>query len=214
MKLLRELNEAVLITEEVGGKKLLHLEGICIQTNIGNRNGRIYPKQHVQGEVARYIKEDIANNRAVGELSHPQSAQINLDRVSHKFVSLKESGDNYVGKCLILDTPMGQIARGLSEGGVQLGISTRALGSVKPNAKGLMEVQNDFKLSTAGDLVANPSAPDAYLNAIMEDKDWVYSNGLWTEAHIDSLKNIVKTKKSQEAILALWEQFLITTATK
>jgi hypothetical protein len=215
MKLFKELNEEMtLLVEEKDGKKILHLEGICIQTNVKNRNKRIYPKDNVRGEIERYIKEEVNTNRAVGELNHPLSPGIDLSKVSHRFVSLTEDGDNYKCKVRILDTPMGQVARGLIEGGVQLGISTRALGSVKPNSQGINEVQKDFRLSTAGDLVANPSAPDAFLNSIMEEREWVFKNGIWAEKDIHEMQSIVRKLPSEKAVSTLWEQFLLDIATK
>jgi Prohead core protein serine protease len=215
MKLIRELNEETkILTEEVDGKKNLFVEGICIQTNVQNRNKRVYPKGNVEKEINRYIKEHVHTKRALGELNHPTGIQVNLERASHLFESLTQDGDNYLCKARILDTPMGNIARGLIEGGAQLGISTRALGSVKANRQGIMEVQNDFHLATAGDLVGDPSAPDAWLNAINESVDWVYVNGMWTEQAIDNMKTIIKTKPSAKASLLLWEDFLVGIATK
>lgn len=216
MKLIQELiEETKIITEDVGsGKKNLYVEGICIQTNLQNRNKRIYPKKNVEQEIGRYIKENVSQKRALGELGHPNGPTINLDRVSHLFESITPSGDNYLCRAKILNTPMGDVARGLIEGGAQLGISTRALGSVKANRQGIMEVQNDFHLATAGDLVGDPSAPDAWLNSIHEDREWVYKNGIWSEQTIDNMKNIIKTKGSEDALTGLWEQFLIGIATK
>lgn len=216
MKLLKELNEETkILFEDTGsGKKNLFVEGICIQTNVQNRNKRIYPKQNVEKEINRYIKENIEQKRAYGELNHPANCNVNLERASHLFESLTQDGDNYLCRAKILDTPMGNIARGLMEGGGRIGISTRALGSVKSNRQGIMEVQNDFHLATAGDLVGDPSAPDAWLNAINESQEWVFVNGMWTEQTIDNMKNIIKTKSSGAASLLLWEDFLLGIATK
>lgn len=198
MKLIREFTEDTqIITEEKNGVKQLFVEGIFLQSNIKNRNGRIYPQEIMDKEVQRYIKESINTNRAMGELGHPENPSINLDKVSHKIVSLVKEGNNWRGKALILDTPMGNIARGLIGGGVTLGTSSRALGTLKEQ-NGVKIVQNDFTLATAGDLVADPSAPDAFLEGIMESKEWVFINGMFEEVDIDRTKKIIKSTKKAD----------------
>lgn len=175
MKLITELVEDIqCIVEATDTKKNFFVEGIIMQGDIKNRNGRIYPSSVLHKEMRRYNEQYVARNRAFGELNHPQGPTINLDRVSHLFTELRADGSNVVGRAKILETPMGQIVKGLIEGGAQLGISSRGLGTVKPNSQGVMEVQEDFTLATAGDIVADPSAPNAFINGIMEGADWVY----------------------------------------
>lgn len=180
MKLIAELTEEVevLIEKTEDGKKNLFIEGIFLQSAIKNRNGRVYPEEVMDAEVARYTKEAIEQKRALGELGHPDGPQINLDRASHVITSLKKEGTNYVGRAKIMDTPMGNIAKGMLESGVRLGVSSRGMGSLKENSKGIMEVQKDFRLATAADIVADPSAPNAFVNGIMENVDWI-----WDERH-------------------------------
>jgi hypothetical protein len=174
MKLICELTERVsCISEEKDGKKTFYLEGVFMQADIKNKNGRMYPSQVMTNEVERYVKEHVKTNRAYGELGHPQGPQINLDRVSHMIEDLKMDRSNVIGKAKIVDTPMGNTVKGLLEGGANLGVSSRGLGSLK-SVNGLMEVQNDFKLVTAADIVADPSAPDAFVKGIMENVDYFY----------------------------------------
>ncbi len=171
----------------------IYIQGKFIQTNIVNRNRRFYPKENVHREVERYIKEDIASNRAVGELNHPNHPDINYERACIKIVSLKEDGNDYTGKAKVLQhLPLGGIIAGLIKEGVNVGVSTRGLGSVKANGKGINVVQNDFRLMTAADVVSSPSAPDAVTTAIMENREWVYENGLLIEKETD-LKDIINT---------------------
>ena len=184
MKLITELTEDIqYITEakEDGGKNL-YIEGVFLQSSIKNRNGRVYPEEVMDREVARYIKESVDQKTAMGELGHPNGPQINLDRVSHRIVSLKKEGTNYVGRAMITNTPMGNIAKGIIESGARLGVSSRGLGSLKLNKEGINEVQDDFRLATAADIVADPSAPDAWVNGIMESLDWVYDERLGWKA--------------------------------
>lgn len=198
MKLIREMAEDVkYIVEEKDGKKSLYIEGIFLQSNLQNRNGRIYPKEIMQKEIARYTKENIDTKRAMGELGHPDGPTVNLDRVSHMIVSLKEDGDNWIGKAKILDTPMGNIARNLIEEGAQLGVSSRGLGSLKEK-NGINEVQDDFMLSTAADIVSDPSAPDAFVRGIMENREWVVVNGIWQEREVEMAKAIINKASSRE----------------
>ena len=212
MKLITEVNEQVrYITEEKNGKKALYIEGVFLQSNIKNRNGRMYPSEIMGKEINRYMKEAVENNRAFGELGHPDGPSINLDRVSHMIVSLREDGDNYIGKAKLMDTPMGNIAKGLIEGGAKLGVSSRGMGTLKANKDGINEVQDDFYLATAADIVADPSAPDAFVQGIMENKEWVVVNGVWTEQACDMSKKLIKKasrKELEEAKLRVFESFL------
>lgn len=190
-----------------GTNKKYIIEGICVQTNLQNRNKRIYPKENIYNEINRYINEDIAKGRAVGELNHPTTdPRINYERVSHKFESLVESGDDWIGRAVVTkNTPMGSIVAGLMEEGVQMGISTRAVGSVKRDLKGVAIVQNDFRMISAGDVVSDPSAPDAYLTNLMEGKEWVWANGILVEKEQEIKKNIntlAKNKKLNEEAMA------------
>jgi len=198
MKLIREMVEDVqYIVEEKDGKKSLYIEGVFLQSNLQNRNGRIYPKEIMQKEIARYTKESIDTKRAMGELGHPDGPTVNLDRVSHMITSLTEDGNNWIGKAKILDTPMGNIARNLIEEGAQLGVSSRGLGSLKEK-NGINEVQDDFMLSTAADIVSDPSAPDAFVRGIMENREWVIVNGVWQEREVDMAKAIITKASSRE----------------
>lgn len=214
MKLIREFIETpkVYIEEAVGNKKKTYfIEGIFLQSEIKNRNGRMYPEEIMDKEVKRYIKESVNQSRAYGELGHPDSPSINLDRVSHMIVDLNKEGKNYIGKAKILETPMGNIACGLLDGGANLGVSSRALGSLKENSDGIQIVQDDFMLSTAADIVADPSAPEAFVRGIMESKEWVYVNGKFVEEHIDTVVKSVKratTKQLDEAKIRAFEYFL------
>lgn len=212
MKLITEVNDNVrYITEEKDGKKSLFIEGVFLQSNLKNRNGRMYPADIMEKEVQRYMTEAVENKRAFGELGHPDGPSINLDRVSHIVTELYRDGDNWMGKAKITDTPMGNIARGLIESGGQLGVSSRGLGTLKENRDGVQIVQDDFHLATAADIVADPSAPDAFVRGIMENKEWVIVNGLWTEQSNDMAKTVIKKaskKQLEEAKLAVFENFL------
>ena len=213
MKLIREVTESVnLVTEAKNGKKEHFIEGIFLQSELKNRNGRMYPESVMDKEVARYMKEQVDQNRAYGELGHPDTPSINLDRVSHLIVSLRKEGTNYVGKAKILETPMGNIARGLLDGGANLGVSSRALGSLKSNNEGVQIVQDDFMLSTAADIVADPSAPDAYVRGIMESKEWVFVDGKFVEKHIEEVKATIRKTSSrylEEAKMRAFQDFLM-----
>lgn len=213
MRLIREVTEKVnLVTESKLGKgKEYFIEGVFLQSELKNRNGRMYPESVMDKEVARYMQEQVENNRAYGELGHPDNPQINLDRVSHLIVSLRKEGTNYIGKAKILETPMGQIARGLLDGGANLGVSSRALGSLKMNEDGIQVVQDDFMLSTAADIVADPSAPDAYVRGIMENKEWVFVDGKFVEKHIEEVKASIRKTSSrnlEEAKIVAFQKFL------
>ena len=183
MKLIREEIESVdFIVEQKNGKKSLYIEGVFLQGDIKNRNGRMYPMETLRREVARYNENHVQSGRALGELGHPDGPTVNLDRVSHKIVSLRESGSNFVGKAKILGTPMGKIAQSLIDEGVKLGVSSRGIGSLKMTREGTNVVGDDFMLATAADIVADPSAPDAFVEGIMEGKDWVWDGGILREA--------------------------------
>ena len=175
MKLIKELTEEVhYITENSNEGKKFFIEGIIMQGDIKNRNGRIYPSSVLMKEMNRYNNEYVSKKRAFGELGHPSNPTINLDRVSHLFTELRQDGSNAVGKARVVDTPMGNIVKNLISEGASLGISSRGMGSVKTNKEGIMEVQSDFILATAGDIVADPSAPSAFVNGIMEGAEWVF----------------------------------------
>ena len=206
MKLIKEINETVsYITEEIeGGKKNLFITGPFLQTEQKNRNGRIYLREVMAKEVARYTDQYINKNRAFGELGHPDTPSINLDRVSHMIVDLHQEGNDWIGKAKILDTPMGNIARNLIEGGGQLGVSSRGMGSIKQQ-NGVNVVQDDFYLATAADIVADPSAPDAFVRGIMENKEWMIVNGVWTEMDQDLAQRSIK-KASRKDIEMVAEQ--------
>jgi len=213
MKLIRELNESVeLLTEEKDGKKTHHIHGVFLQSAIKNRNGRIYPEDVMDKEVGRYLKEKVLTNQAFGELQHPQNAHIDLRNVSHIVTSLVKEGTNWIGKAKILDTPMGQIAKGILEGGGRLGVSSRALGSLKMNNEGVHIVQPDFKLMAAADIVSDPSGPDCFVNGIMENKEWVFVNGIYTEEYVDEAKATIRSARSgkiQEVSLKAFQKFLL-----
>ena len=182
MKLIREEIESVeFLVEQKNGKKSMYIEGVFLQGDIQNRNGRMYPIATLRKEVSRYNENHIQTGRALGELGHPDGPTVNLDRVSHKIVSLKESGSNFIGKAKILGTPMGKIATSLIEEGVKLGVSSRGIGSLKPTREGVNVVSDDFMLSTAADIVADPSAPDAFVEGIMEGKEWIWDGGVLRE---------------------------------
>jgi hypothetical protein len=213
MKLIKELNEDLqFIVEESSenGKKSLFIEGVFLQANLKNRNGRMYPKEIMAKEVNRYVKEQVSTKRAYGELGHPEGPNINLDRVSHMIVSLREDGNNWIGRAKILDTPMGNIASSLIKEGAGLGVSSRGLGTLK-EVNGINEVQDDFMLATAADIVADPSAPDAYIQGIMEGKEWVFVKGVWQDREIEETKNLIKKTSSRnlsEAKVKAFEAFL------
>ena len=186
MKLIsEEAIEVNFVTEEDDNKKKNYfIEGIFMQSETKNRNGRVYPKAILQKEVKRYTEKFINTKRAFGELGHPDGPTVNLERVSHMITELVEDGDNFLGRAKIMDTPYGKIVKNLIDEGAKLGVSSRGMGSLKPVQDGLQEVQNDFYLATAADIVADPSAPDAFVSGIMEGKEWVWDNGLLKEKEI------------------------------
>ena len=212
MKLICEVNEEVkYLEEEKDGKKGLFIEGIFMQGDIKNRNGRVYPKEVLAKEVKRYNKEYIDKKRAYGELGHPQGPTINLERVSHMITHLQPDGSNFMGKAKIMtDTPYGKIVESLINEGAQLGVSSRGMGSLK-QVNGTNEVQKDFYLATAADIVADPSAPNAFVNGIMESKEWIWDNGIIKEADVASMHTEVKTASKSElenVKLKVFENFL------
>ena len=213
MKLIKEVTEEIKYISELNeetGKKSHFIEGVFLQSNLKNRNGRMYPKEVMQKEVARYTKESIDKKRAYGELGHPDGPTVNLDRVSHMIVGLKEDGDNYIGRAKILDTPMGRIVKELIDEGASLGVSSRGLGSLKER-NGVNEVQEDFMLATAADIVADPSAPYAYVQGIMENKEWTFVNGIWQEKELEESKAMIRaasTKELEAVKLQVFENFL------
>lgn len=217
MKLIRELNEDVEYITEArdDGKKDLYIHGIFLQSEIKNRNGRIYPEYVMDNEVNRYINESINHKRSLGELSHPETPRIQPERVSHLITELVKNGTNWVGKAKILDTPCGNIVRGIIEGGATVGVSSRALGTVKPNARGINEVQSDFRLSTAADIVLDPSGPDCFVQGIMESVDWIYDERIgWrmekvnedTKAEIEDA--VIKKTLNEEKTLKIFTDYL------
>ena len=213
MKLIKEVTEEIKYISELNeetGKKSHFIEGVFLQSNLKNRNGRMYPKEVMQKEVARYTKESIEKKRAYGELGHPEGPTVNLDRVSHMIVGLKEDGDNYIGRAKILDTPMGRIVKELIDEGASLGVSSRGLGSLKER-NGVNEVQEDFMLATAADIVADPSAPDAYVQGIMENKEWTLVNGIFQEKELEESQAKIRaasTKELEAVKLEVFESFL------
>ena len=187
MKLIaEEIVEVNFLTEDNGGKTSHFIEGVFLQGEIKNRNGRMYPIDTLQREVDTYNESYVSKGRALGELGHPDGPQINLDRVSHKIVSLRQEGNNFIGKAKILETPMGKIAKNLLDEGVKLGVSSRGLGSIERRGD-MNVVKDDFMLATAADIVADPSAPDAFVEGIMDGKDWVWNSG-WEESQIAAVK--------------------------
>jgi hypothetical protein len=213
MKLIREEIESVeFIVEERNGKRSLYIEGVFLQGNIKNRNGRMYPMETLRREVARYNENHILQGRALGELGHPDGPTVNLDRVSHKITSLRESGSNFIGKAKILSTPMGKIAESLIGEGVKLGVSSRGVGSLKLTREGYNVVGEDFMLATAADIVADPSAPDAFVSGIMEGKEWVWDGGILREKFATKtykrINTLVDQKRLDEQKLNLFNEFL------
>ena len=213
MKLIREEIESVeFLVEQKNGKKSMYIEGVFLQGNIKNRNGRMYPMETLRREVSRYSENHIQSGRALGELGHPEGPTVNLDRVSHKIVSLKESGSNFIGKAKIMNTPMGNIAKNLIDEGVKLGVSSRGVGSLQQTKEGFAVVGEDFMLATAADIVADPSAPDAFVEGIMEGKEWVWDGGILREKFATKtykqINTLVDQKKLDEQKLNLFSDFL------
>lgn len=213
MKLIREEIEKVeFITEMKNGKKTLYIKGPFLQTEQKNRNGRVYRRSVMEREVKRYTDEHILKGRALGELGHPDGPTINLDRVSHKIISLEQKGNDFIGKAQILSTPMGKIAESLLKEGVCLGVSSRGIGSLLPTKEGYSEVGEDFMLATAADIVADPSAPDAFVQGIMEGKEWVWEGGIIRERIAENtvrrINTLIDQKRLEEHKLELFHSFL------
>ena len=213
MKLItEEVTNVKVITEEKNGKKNLYIEGVFLQGEIKNRNGRMYPISTLSKEVNRYCETFVNKGRALGELGHPEGPTVNLDRVSHKITSLVQEGNNFRGKAQILSTPMGKIASSLLDEGVMLGVSSRGVGSLQTTSEGCKIVGEDFQLATAADIVADPSAPDAFVNGIMEGREWVWEGGILREQLAEQTKKRINTlvdqRQLEEKKLQLWTDFL------
>jgi len=213
MKLItEEISNVKIITEGKGAGKKLYIEGVFLQGEIKNRNGRMYPMDTLSKEVARYNEAFVQKGRALGELGHPDGPTVNLDRVSHKITSLVQEGNNFKGKAQILETPMGKIAKSLLDEGVMLGVSSRGVGSLKMTNEGHKIVGEDFMLATAADIVADPSAPDAFVSGIMEGKEWVWEGGILREKLAEQTEKRINTLVSQKALeehkLNLFNEFL------
>ena len=212
MKLItEEISQVKIISEGKGANKTLHIEGVFLQGGIKNRNGRMYPVDTLNREVGRYCENFIGKGRALGELGHPEGPTVNLDRVSHKITSLVREGNNFKGKAKLLETPMGKIAKSLLGEGVMLGVSSRGVGSLKEDHTGCKVVGEDFQLATAADIVADPSAPDAFVNGIMEGKEWVWEGGLLREQLAEKTKKSINTLVTQNRLeerkLSLFNDF-------
>jgi hypothetical protein len=211
MKLITEnIEEVQVLVEEKNGKKNLYIEGVFLQSETKNRNGRIYPFDILNREVERYSEEYVRSGRALGELGHPDGPSVNLDRVSHKITELRAEGTNFYGKARILDTPMGKIAKSLLDEGVKLGVSSRGMGSLEER-NGVKYVRDDFMLATAADIVADPSAPDAFVQGIMEGKEWVWDNGILKEYQVSEFKKYISesTRRNlEERKLKAFNNFL------
>ena len=213
MKLItEEIEQVEVIVESRNGKKNLFIEGVFLQGEIKNRNGRMYPMETLSREVGRYNENFVEKGRALGELGHPDGPTVNLDRVSHKIVSLRESGNNFIGKAKILSTPMGKIASNLLGEGVKLGVSSRGVGSLNKTNEGYSVVGEDFTLATAADIVADPSAPDAFVDGIMEGKEWVWDGGIIRERLASKtykrINTLVDQNKLDEQKLSVFQDFL------
>ena len=213
MKLItEEISDVKFITEGKGSKKKMYIEGVFLQGDLKNRNGRMYPVNTLAKEVNRYNEAFVAKGRALGELGHPDGPTVNLDRVSHKITSLRQEGNNFVGKAQLLETPMGKIAKSLLDEGVTLGVSSRGVGSLRESSNGCKVVGEDFMLATAADIVADPSAPDAFVSGIMEGKEWVWEGGILREQLASQTKKHINTlvdqKRLEEHKLNLFNDFL------
>lgn len=213
MKLIAELTEEVnyLIEDKGNGKKSYFIEGIFLQGNIKNRNGRMYETKILDKEVDRYNNEYVKQNRAFGELGHPSGPTLNLERVSHMIKSLERDGDNFIGRAKIMDTPYGNIVRNLMDEGAKLGVSSRGMGSLTMNKEGVQVVQDDFYLATAADIVADPSAPDAFVRGIMEGVEWVWDSGILKAQKLEEMKKEIQktpTRRLEEVKLQAFKNFL------
>ena len=211
MKLIsEEVTNAEYLVEEKNGKKEYKIRGVFLQSNVKNRNGRVYPREILVREVNRYTKEFINKNRAFGELGHPDGPTVNLERVCHMVKSLIPDGDNFIGEAKIMDTPYGKIVKGLIDEGAQIGVSSRGMGSIVAR-NGVNYVKDDFYLATAADIVADPSAPDAFVEGIMESRNWVWENGILKEKEIEAWKNQIRMARQRsldETKIKVFESFL------
>jgi hypothetical protein len=217
MKLITEVFEDLRTITEAreDGKKNVFIEGVFLQGGIKNRNGRMYPVETLAKEVERYNEAYVKSGRALGELGHPEGPQINLDRVSHLITNLRQEGTNFIGRAKIMDTPFGNIAKGLVSEGVKLGVSSRGMGSLKLNKEGINEVQDDFYLATAADIVADPSAPDAFVNGIMEGVEWIWENELLiakktqvAEQTVQTIEKAVSSRDLEVKKFKIFEKYL------
>ena len=213
MKLIREnIEEVKYLTEATeNGKKNLYITGPFLVYDKPNKNNRMYTKDILSNEVKRYNEEYVKTNRALGELGHPDTPSINLERVSHKIVELTDNGESFIGKALILDTPYGQIVKNFMDSGVNIGVSSRGMGSLQPTKEGYNIVQDDFRLATAADIVADPSAPGAFVNGIMENKEWLFVEGRFVEVDFDNAKKQIKQasrKDIEQVAFNLFENFI------
>jgi len=209
MKLICEqLEEVEFITEATKKGKNYFIEGVFMQANVKNRNGRLYPKEVLQKEARRYDQNYIKQSRAFGELGHPEGPTVNLERVSHLITDLKEDGNNFVGRAKIMDTPYGKIVKNLIDEGARLGVSSRGMGSLRPMGRNCSQVQDDFYLATAADIVADPSAPQAFVNGVMEGKEWIWDNGILDERHIARIEKSMKLKSTTESQTKAFENFM------
>jgi len=211
MKLIsEEVQSAEYLIEENNGKKEYKIRGIFLQSEVKNRNGRVYPREVLVREVNRYNKDFVERKRAFGELGHPDGPTVNLERVSHMITKLSSSGKDFIGEAKIMNTPYGKIVKGLIDEGAQLGVSSRGMGSIM-NRNGVNYVKDDFYLATAADIVADPSAPDAFVEGIMEAKEWVWENGVFIEKDIEAWKHQIRSAKQralEEVKLKVFESFL------
>lgn len=212
MKLICEVNESIkFLVEEKEGKKNFFIEGIFMQADIPNRNGRMYRSNILEKEVERYNREYVKENRAFGELGHPQGPSINLERTAIMIKSLVREGSNFIGKAKVLDTPYGNIVKNLMSEGASLGVSSRGMGSLRANNEGINEVQDDFHLATAADIVADPSAPDAFVRGIMEGVEWVWDNGILKAQKLEEMKKTIQktsSKNLEEQKILVFQEFI------
>lgn len=215
MKLICEVTEEIKVVKEstdpMAAEKCYYIEGVFMQSEIKNRNGRMYPQEMLNREIDRYRTEYVEKNRAFGELGHPDGPTINLDRVSHMITELKADGTNFYGKAKILSTPNGKIVKALIDEGARLGVSSRGMGSIRTEGMDIQVVQDDFYLATAADIVADPSAPDAFVNGIMEGKEWVWQNGILREQDVETIKKTIEKtpqRKIEKVTIEAFEAFL------
>jgi hypothetical protein len=211
MKLICEVNESIeILTEEKDGQKQYFIEGTFLQGDIKNRNGRVYEFKMLKDKVEQYRKDFVAQKRAFGELGHPEGPTINLERVSHMISELSPDGKNFYGKAKIMDTPYGKIVKNLMDEGAKLGVSSRGVGSIEEK-NGANYVKDDFRLSTAADIVADPSAPEAFVRGVMEGREWIFENGLLVQREIDEIKETIRktsSRKLEEQMVYAFKRFI------